>query len=166
VAQTYNEINFGRYALDEGGTGREGTRAEAEITAAWVEDGAGERVDTLTQGRPGRVAMEVRFRAPLEEPVFGFTLRHAAGHIVFATRTDVRGVQTGRFDAGDVAVVRVTFDNYLAPGTYRLTPSLARAGAGMQALDTRLDLVAMAVEGPLPSEGLVDLPHETVVERR
>ncbi len=49
--------------------------------------------------------MEVRFRAPLDEPVFGFTLRHPAGHIVFATRTDVQEVPTDRYEAGDVAIV-------------------------------------------------------------
>jgi ABC-type polysaccharide/polyol phosphate transport system ATPase subunit len=167
VAQTYNEINFGRYALDRptGGT-REGDQTEAEITAAWIEDAAGERAARLAHGAPARLVMEVRFRGALDDPVFGFTLRHEAGHIVFATRTDVQQVSTGRFEAGDAVIVRVGFDNVLAPGTYRLTPSLARAGAGTEALDARVDLVAVAVDGPRPSEGLVDLPHEIVVERR
>jgi ABC-type polysaccharide/polyol phosphate transport system ATPase subunit len=166
VAQTYNEINFGRYAQATGEGEREGDRTEAEITGAWIEDGAGERVPSLAHGERAQLVMEVRFRAPLVEPVFGFTLRHAAGHIVFATRTDVQEVPTDRYDAGDVVVVRVAFDNWLAPGTYRLTPSLARAGAGTEALDARLDMVALQVHGDPRTEGLVDPPHAIAIERR
>jgi ABC-type polysaccharide/polyol phosphate transport system ATPase subunit len=166
VAQTYNEINFGRYALNGPQQTREGDQTEAEITGAWLEDAAGERVRRLVQGEPAQVVMEVRFRAPLEEPVFGFTLRHDAGHIVFATRTDVQEVPTGRFRAGDVVIVRARFDNFLAPGTYRLTPSMARAGATTNALDARVDLVAVMVDGTRASEGLVDLPHAIAIERR
>jgi ABC-type polysaccharide/polyol phosphate transport system ATPase subunit len=167
AAQTYNEINFGRFAAGDGGEGeREGDRREAEITGAWIEDGAGERVDALRHGERAKLAMEVRFRAPLEEPVFGFTLRHQAGHIVFATRTDVQEVATDSYAAGDVAIVRVALENWLAPGTYRFTPSLARAGAGTEALDSRLDMVAVTVHGERPSEGLVDPPHTIAVERR
>jgi ABC-2 type transport system ATP-binding protein len=166
VAQIYNEINFGRFALDAGEGGREGDRTEAEITGAWIEDGTGERVEALRHGERAQMVMEVRFRAPLDEPVFGFTLRHEAGHIVFATRTDVQEVATDRYVAGDVAVVRVALDNWLAPGTYRFTPSLARAGSGTEALDSRLDMVAVTVHGDRPTEGLVDLPHTIAVERQ
>jgi ABC-type polysaccharide/polyol phosphate transport system ATPase subunit len=167
VAQTYNEINFGRYAgPGVAAGGREGDQSEAEITGAWIEDGAGERVTALAHGERAQLVMEVRFRAPLAEPVFGFTLRHAAGHIVFATRTDVQEVATDRFEAGDVAIVRVALDNWLTPGTYRLTPSIARAGAGTEALDARVDFVALTVHGDRPTEGLVDPPHAIAIERR
>jgi ABC-2 type transport system ATP-binding protein len=165
-AQTYNEINFGRYAQGARESSREGDQAEAAITAAWVENGAGERIDTLTHGERAQLAMEVRFRAPLEEPVFGFTLRHEAGHIVFATRTDVQGVPTGRFEPGDATVIRVGLDNWLAPGTYRFTPSIAREPGGTEALDARVDLVALTVHGTRPSEGLLELPHDIAIERR
>jgi len=166
-AQTYNEINFGRYAGDAPAAGEWiGDRTEAEITGAWIEDGSGERVTELTHGERAQLAMEVRFRAPLTEPVFGFTVRHPAGHIVFATRTDVQEVPTDRFEIGDVAIVRVAFDNWLAPGSYRLTPSLARAGAGTEALDARVDLVPLTVHGERPTEGLVDPPHAITIERR
>jgi ABC-type polysaccharide/polyol phosphate transport system ATPase subunit len=166
IAQAYNEINFGRFVHDTPEGARYGDHTEAEITGAWFEDGAGERIRALAQGEPVQVAMEVRFRATLDEPVFGFTLRHDAGQTVFATRTDMQQVPTGRFEAGDVAIVRVTLDNWLAPGAYRLTPSLARAGAGTEALDAREDLTVLTVHGTRNAGGMVDLPHAIVVERR
>ena len=141
IAQAYNEINFGRFVHDAPEGARYGDRTEAEITGGVVRERApGERIQALAQGEPVQVVMEVRFRAPLDEPVFGFTLRHDAGQAVFATRTDMQQVPTGRFEAGDVAIVRVTLDNWLAPGAYRFTPSLARAGAGTEALDARENL--------------------------
>jgi ABC-type polysaccharide/polyol phosphate transport system ATPase subunit len=166
IAQAYNEINFGRFVQEAADGARYGDRSEAEITGAWFEDGTGERVDALAHGVPARIAMEVRFRAALDEPVFGFTLRHEAGHVVFATRTDMREVPTGRFETGDVVVVRVALENWLAPGTYRLTPALARAGAGTEALDARENLVALTVHGTRNAGGLVDVPHEIAIERR
>ena len=166
IALAYNEINFGRFVHgDADGGARYGDQSEAEITAAWFEDRSGERVQALPQGEPVRLAMEVRFRDALEEPVFGFTLRHDAGQAAFVSRTDMRQVATGRFEAGDVAFVRVTFDNWLAPGRYRLTPSLARAGAGLEALDAREDLTMLTVHGTGNAGGLVDLPHEFEIER-
>ncbi len=165
IAEAYNEINFGRYVQETSEGERSGDRTEAEITAAWFEDGAGQRIHALAQGARLRIAMEVRFRAPLEEPVFGFAVRHEAGQNVFAMRTDWRDIPTGDFGAGDVAVVRVAIDNWLAPGGYRLTPSLARAGAGLDALDTREDLAYLTVHGTGNNGGLVDLPHEVEIER-
>ena len=166
IAQAYNEINFGRFVHETTDGTRYGDQSEAEITAAWFEDEGGERVSALAQGARARVVMEVRFRAPLDEPVFGFTLRHEAGHVVFATRTDMQKVPTSSFQAGETATVGVTFDNWLAPGSYRLTPALARAGAGTEPLDARQDLVVLTVHGTRNAGGIVDLPHEITVDRR
>jgi ABC-type sulfate/molybdate transport systems ATPase subunit len=166
IAQAYNEINFGRFVHDTAEGVRYGDQAEAEITAAWFEDESGERVSALGHGARARMAMEVRFRAPLAEPVFGFTLRHEAGHVVFATRTDMQRVATGEFQPGDAVTVGVTFDNWLAPGTYRLTPALARAGAGTEALDARPELVTLTVHGTRNAGGIVDLPHDIEIARR
>jgi hypothetical protein len=165
VAQAYNEINFGRFVHEEAGGARYGDRTEAEITGAWFEDPDGARVEAAPQGGTVHIAMEVRFRSALDEPVFGFTLRHEAGHVVFATRTDMQQVPTGHFDAGDTAVVRVTVENWLAPGSYRLTPALARAGAGTEALDARENLAVLTVHGTRNAGGLVDLPHAILIER-
>ena len=70
---------------------------------------------SIEQGEPLRVAMEVRFHAALDDPVFGLYLRNQVGHTIFATRTDCTGQPTGRFGPGDVATMRVALDNRLAP---------------------------------------------------
>ncbi len=53
IALAYNEINFGRFVHgDDAGGMRSGDQSAAEITAAWFEDRAGERVQALGQGLP------------------------------------------------------------------------------------------------------------------
>jgi ABC-type polysaccharide/polyol phosphate transport system ATPase subunit len=166
VARAYHQLNFGRLVHDDIEGQRLGSHAAAEITAAWFENAEGQRVTSIGQGTVLRIAMEIRFHAELDDPVFGFALRNQVGHTIFATRTDVQGARTGRFGPGDVATMRVTLDNRLAPSDYRLTPSIARADAAVgDALDLREDLAQITVHGSHLSGGVVDLPHEIDVER-
>ena len=164
VALAYNELNFGRLVKDGQETSRYGDQV-AEIKAAWFEDAAGERITALAQGQPCSMNMEVFFHASLEEPVFAFHLRNEARHTVFATASDWRLESVGSFSAGERALVRVRFDNWLAPSRYTVTPSVARAGGGADALDLREDLAALMVHATRVTGGIADLPHELAVER-
>jgi ABC-type polysaccharide/polyol phosphate transport system ATPase subunit len=166
IALAYNEINFGRLVHGSSDGARYGDHTAAEITDAWFEDGAGQRITALGQGELLHVVMELRFHVALEEPVFGFTLRNDVGHTVFATRTDMRGVPTGRFQPGEAATMRVGLQNWFAPSVYRLTPSIARTAGGTEALDLREDLVSLTVHGTGNAGGVIDLPHEIEVARR
>jgi hypothetical protein len=56
-------------------------------------------------------------------------------------------------------------ENWLANGRYDLTPTVARAGSGADALDLREDLASVMVHGSRPSDGIVDIPHSLEVER-
>jgi ABC-2 type transport system ATP-binding protein/lipopolysaccharide transport system ATP-binding protein len=57
-------------------------------------------------------------------------------------------------------------ENHLAPSTYTATPSIARPGKGDDAIDMREDLATLAIHGTRFSGGVVDSPHEFVVERK
>ena len=80
-------------------------------------------------------------------PVFGFTLRNEPSHTVFADLVAWTHGPTGRFEAGRAVTVRVEFDNLLAPSRYKLTPSVARAGRGGDALDLREDFASIMLHG-------------------
>jgi ABC-type polysaccharide/polyol phosphate transport system ATPase subunit len=167
IALAYNELNFGR--LVEGAApaeGRYGDQAAAEIRAAWFEDDAGERIKDLSQGQPVTVCMEVRFHAPMEDPIFAFHMRNEPRHTVFSTSTDWRSERTGRFEAGETARVRARVEGWwLAPNRYTVSPSVAHAGKGADVVDLREDLSSVVVHGTRVTGGLVDLPHEITVER-
>jgi ABC-type polysaccharide/polyol phosphate transport system ATPase subunit len=169
IALAYNELNFGR--LVESGDpkeleeGRYGDHATAEIRTAWFEDDEGEPIKDLAQGQPCTVCMEVYFHADTDEPVFAFHLRNEPRHTVFATSSDWRLDGVGRFAAGESAVVKVRFENWLAPNRYTVSPSVARRGSGADVVDLREDLASIVVHGTRVTGGIADVPHDFRVER-
>jgi ABC-type polysaccharide/polyol phosphate transport system ATPase subunit len=166
IARAYNELNFGRIVKDTGEANeRFGDHEAAEIKAAWFESAAGERVSALAQGEPMRMCVEVAFHAPVEHPLFALHLRNEARHTIFATSTDLHEGPTGSFAAGDTITVRAALDNWLAPGRYELTPTVARQGGGADVLDLREDLATLMVHGTRHSGGIVEIPHTLSLER-
>jgi ABC-type polysaccharide/polyol phosphate transport system ATPase subunit len=164
IALRYNELNFG-HLVHTAPEGRYGDQAEAEIKAAWFEDGAGQRITTIAQGEPCTICMEVAFHRGLEDPVFAINLLNEPRHTVFATTSEWSSGPTGSFGAGDSAFVRVRFENWLTPQRYTVTPSIARAGSGAEALDLREDLASLLVHGTRRTGGIADVPHTFSVER-
>jgi len=163
IARRYNELNFGRtvHQLAEPGEGAEerfGDRA-AEIADAWFENADGERIVEMAHGGVCRVCMEARFDEPIEDPVFGFTLRNDVGATIFAATTDLVHGPTGSFAAGETVVVRLEFQNWMVASTYTVTPSIARPGLGADALDLRADMAQLIVHGGFYTGGVTNLPH-------
>jgi ABC-type polysaccharide/polyol phosphate transport system ATPase subunit len=171
VARRYNELNFGRTihapdALADDAEGQLGVVRDAEIADAWFEDAAGERVATIAHREPCVACVEVRFNAAIEDPIFGITLRNDVGATVFATTTAFDNGPTGRFAAGDRAVVRMRFETWLTQTRYAMTPSVVRAGMGSDVIDLRADMVSVVVHGGHFTTGVIDLPHEFSIERQ
>jgi ABC-type polysaccharide/polyol phosphate transport system ATPase subunit len=167
IARRYNELNFGRTVHEVAGSGdpaRAGRPKEAEILDAWFEDPAGKRIVALGHGEPCCAAVEVRFAQTLEDPIFGMTFRNDVGATVFATTTALGHGATGRFEAGQTAVVRVRFDNWLTPSRYSVTPSLARNGRGDDAIDLREDLASLMVHSGHFTGGTAHFPHSFQIE--
>ena len=165
IARRYNELNFGGLVHQSAEDGRFGDHAEAEIVAAWFEDDGGDRITEQAQGEPVTACVEVRFHQALEDPIFALNLLNEPRHTVFATSTDWQTATTGSFAAGERVTVRVRFDNWLAPNRYTLTPSVARAGGGADALDLREDLASLLVHSTRTTGGIADVPHTFSFER-
>ena len=167
IARKYNEVNFGRLGIAEADdVDRFGDQSAAAIRGAWFEDGSGEQIPSIGQGEPCAACFEVFFREPVEDPIFAITVRNEYGATVFATSTLWDDRPTGSYTPGDVVVVRVPFDNVLAPSRYTVTPSVARAGAANDPLDLRENLGTVLVHGPRFTGGVADLRHEFQLERR
>jgi len=166
VAHRYNELNFGRAVHDVAPAGEErfGDHA-AEIVRAWFEDEQREPVIAAPHGGIIHVCFEARFAEEVDDPVFAFTLRNDAGVTVFAMSTDITKGPSGRFAAGERVVVRMQVHNWLMPNTYKVTPSIARAGLGADAIDLRPDLATLVVHGGYETGGATNLPHEFEIER-
>ncbi len=169
VARRYNLLNIGQAAHaaahDEAPVSNSVPQRRLGIIDAWFEDLAGERIASLSYGRPCRVCMEIRFNEEFVDPIFGVTLRNQIGGTVFATTTDVAHGPTGRFDAGQTVVVRLDFDNCLAASRYTLTPSVAEKGSA-SALEMRDDLASLLIEGGPMTGGVAHLSHTFEISGR
>jgi hypothetical protein len=108
----------------------------------------------------------VCFNSPLDDPIFGATLRNDVGATVFATTTALDIGPTGHFAAGETVIIRLRFETWFTQTRYTLTPSVARPGLGADTVDLRSDLASLVVHGGNFTTGVVDLPHEFQIERR
>jgi ABC-type polysaccharide/polyol phosphate transport system ATPase subunit len=162
VARRYNAINFGttvHQATEDRPTGSISAVAPVVIVDAWFENRAGQRISALEPNQPCRACMEVRFNEPISDPIFGFTLRNQIGSTVFFTTTDHSHGPTGQFLPGQTTVAKLTFENWLTPSRYMLTPSVARDGVGAHALAVREDIASVMVDRGVSTGGIVSLPH-------
>jgi len=138
----------------------------AEMLDAWFQDDKGSRTDVLHGGRPAAFCMRVLFAEHVEDPVFGVSLRTTMGdHVLAANSQDLP--PAGAFAPGDEVVVRIAFDNILAPGRYEAGPAVAQLGVGLAWLDYRPGWVTVVVAGMHATGGaLVDIPFELAIERQ
>jgi ABC-type polysaccharide/polyol phosphate transport system ATPase subunit len=167
ITRKYNELNFQRVrqeAAEEGGPETLRAPPVAELLSATFESPDGEPLVAMQQGEPCRIRLETRFHAHAENPIFAVGLRNERGQPAFATSTQLRQVATGEFIAGDVAIVRVDFDNWLAPGRYNLGASVSPDGWGANAYDLRVEMSSLIVLASQSGGGAVDLPHTIDVE--
>jgi ABC-type proline/glycine betaine transport system ATPase subunit len=167
IARKYNEVNFGRLGIAEGEeTERFGDHRQAEITRAWFEDASGEQAATLAQNEPAVACFEVEFHEAAGNPIFEIAIRNEFGALVYATSSLYDNMRaTGVFKTGQRAIVRVKFDNVLAPSRYLLSPAVRPSGSPDDLLDQRNDLATVIVHSNRLSGGVVDLDREFSVER-
>jgi ABC-type polysaccharide/polyol phosphate transport system ATPase subunit len=167
IARKYNEMNFRRVreeARTTGGPEILRRAPVAEIGSAVFESADGEVLVTTQQGEPCVIRVVVRFHAATKNPIFAIALRSEAGQPAFASSTLADEMETGEFSAGDTATVSFRFENWLAPGRYRLSATVAREGIGDDLFDLHADS-SIFVLADHPGGGGVDFPHEIDVKR-
>ena len=159
IARKYEEVNFGHVAHD---SAIDEAAAPARILGGWCEGADGTRITSQRQGERCRACMEVAFDEAVDDPSFAITFRNEVRHTIFVARSDREG-PTGRFEAGDKVVVSFTFDDWLAPSNYTLTPSLAVPALGPNAVSRIDDVAELTVEAGHWSGGVADFPHDLQV---
>ena len=168
IARQYNQINFRyvrRQAIEHGGPDPLRKPAVAEILRAAFEADDGQTMVAAEQGRTCCMRFDVRFHADAEDPLFAIGLRDDRGQLAFVAASYLGHGPTGHFEAGQEATVRVQFENWLAPGRYRLMASVNKNGFGSESFDTREDICSVIVHANFSGGGAVDLPHTFRVER-
>jgi ABC-type polysaccharide/polyol phosphate transport system ATPase subunit len=163
ISRRYTEVNFGYLPGGDAPVGGPGS-AEARVRSVWTEDEGGERILSASQGETSRLCMEVEFDAPVDQPVFSVTLRNDVRHVIFVA-TSAHHPPLDPFRAGERAVVRLSFENWLAPSRYTLTPAISTWDPDFRLIDQREDLASLIVEASRHTGGAADLPTILDVER-
>jgi ABC-type polysaccharide/polyol phosphate transport system ATPase subunit len=162
IARAYHKLNFGQ--LPHEAPAAESTAAATVISDAWFENAGGERVTSASQEESLRMCFEVRLTEDLLDPVFAATLRTELGHTIIVARSDRDGRSSGRFNAGENVIARFSTPSWLTSSRYTLTPSLARAGTGEDALALVEDMASIMVDGTTTG-GILEAPVDVEIKR-
>jgi hypothetical protein len=168
VAREYNSLNFRTVreeAIELGGPEVLRRSPVAELLSATFESIHKEPLAATVQGDPVVVRLETKFHADTENPIFALALRDDRGQAAFATSTQLEHGPTGRFRAGETAVIQIRFENWLAPGRYKLEASVTPDGFGANAYDLREAMSSIIVHATKSGGGAADLPHTIEIER-
>src|SRR3954451_15417958 len=147
IASEYFQLNFGGAAPTVAAEARRRGDGSAEVLEGWFEDEHGERAETLAQGRPCAYCSRVRFNVAIADPTLSVSIMGDGQRPVFATSSRWYAEGSGTFAAGEEALLRVVFENALAPGRYHATTGVARYGGGEDVLDHRERLASVLVTG-------------------
>jgi ABC-type polysaccharide/polyol phosphate transport system ATPase subunit len=164
VGQHYFDLNFSRELSAEPAPDEQRQRHGAEIVDGWLEDAQGQRAVVTNTGHQCALAMRVVFHEPVVDPVFALVIQDEE-HRIFMDGGNVHLPGAGRFEAGDEAVVRMSFVGVMAPGRYFVTLGVARPGLGNDSLDRRDAFVSFMVTATAQTSGAVVLPFEIDVTR-
>jgi ABC-type polysaccharide/polyol phosphate transport system ATPase subunit len=168
TAQRYLRLNFGQdtQPQEEEERGVHWRDGSTEIVEAWTEDELGSlRAEFLATERCTFKA-RVRFDREMADPNFNVVWVSERGQNVFAVSTAADPEGTGSYGPGDEVVFIVSFVPSLAPGRYTLTMNVSRRGSGQELVERWDALFSMVVNSSRAAGGLVDLPHELVIERQ
>ncbi len=163
VARSYSEVNFGLVGSEEVLSG-DMLGVAARIRGAWLEGPSGEQAVSLQAGERCRAHIDVEFVQDVAHPTFSLIFRNEVRHTIFVATTMTHG-PTGVFHAGERVHVELSFDNWLAPSRYTVTPSVAVWDSGKHVLDAKPDLASLIVTGAVVTDGVADLPTELEITR-
>lgn len=161
ISRRYSEVNFGEVRAPDANAA--GGGGEARIKSLWLEGANGERAVTLAQGERGQVHIEVEFLKTVVYPGISVIFRNEVRHTVFVASTTTHG-PTAVYEPGDRLSIRLSFENWLAPSRYTLTPVIAVWDPEERVIDQRADLASVIIDGPVFTGGAVDIPTQLEID--
>ena len=165
AAERYLELNFGRRDQDEDEDAMRSGDGSTRILEAWTEGAGGDRRTTFIATEHIVFKARLRFDSDLVDPNLNIVWVNERDQNVFAISTAADSGGTGRFAAGEVITITASFLASLAPGRYHPTMVVSRAGAGQDIVERWARMFSVLVASPSAGGGIVDLPHDLVIER-
>jgi ABC-2 type transport system ATP-binding protein len=130
---------------------------------AWLENGAGERIESLEQGEPIGLRIVVEARRELTAPVFGIHFVDARGNTIFGFNRSLTG-EGGVVPAGGRVRIAGTVENRLLPGRYFVQCFVARSRDQGDVALHQLRLFDFVVYGTPTGKGVVIMDADVEAE--
>jgi ABC-type polysaccharide/polyol phosphate transport system ATPase subunit len=168
IARRYNQVNFRRIRRQISELGGLDTLEKppvAEVRSLSFKRDDGTTVLETIQGEPIAIELDVYFHSHTTDPTFIVSLNNERGVTVFAASSLATHGPTGEFSAGTLAVIRIRFENWLAPGRYEASTSITGAGEQTEPYDIRDNISSIFVHASSSGGGAVDLPHTFSITR-
>jgi len=166
VADRYLELNFGRQAEPESGTGDGHIGdGQAQIEEVWLENAAGKRLASVPQRQAITLSARVHFEVDVKDPATSVHVYDGEHRAILVATTALENERSGSYQAGERAVFSFGFENVLAPGRYTPVFQLAHRGSGLDVIDRYEGDFSFVVTGPSALGGLIDLPIRAAVTR-
>lgn len=134
-----------------------------ELLGLWVENQAGERVNTVGVDEPFTINYAIRFGARQEAPVFGTRVATIRGELLIGSNTELFRVPTGTYEPGDIEIVRWPILPGLNAGRYFISCGVSEPGVDQKYLLREVDAYEIAVTGPVRAAGLLNLTGAPVL---
>lgn len=130
----------------------------ADIESCRIENTRGERINVVETGQPFVWCFRVAFRKSVSEPIFAMMIKTKEGVALFGVDSTKLQIARRTYSPGDVADVRFTLINPLAPGVYYLNCGVkVISGNNVEFLSRRIDTAIVRVTESAASVGLVGL---------
>ena len=113
----------------------------------------------LQQGKSIKLTMRVYFHQPLDELIYGITIKTLDGTTVYGANTRERGIKLAARAQGEIADICFTLENNLIQGSYFVSLGVAQHNDTVDnlALDRRYDLFSIAIDGEVRDFGIANL---------
>ena len=143
---------------------------KAEITACWLENPAGQRINVADTGQPIVWRYSVRFNESVGSPIFGMMLKTVEGVAIYGIDSQLLGAEHRTYSSGEVIDVRFELSNNLAPGIYYLNCGVRLdLNSGTEFLTRRVDTALIRIvqgAGSTAALGLLDMQARLMVTSR
>jgi lipopolysaccharide transport system ATP-binding protein len=131
--------------------------AGVELAGVWLEDDQNAVAATVAVDQPFSICYALRFGFLTEMPVFGLRVNTTRGDCLIATNTQMTGVGTAVFSAGEAVVVRWPILPGLAVGDYFISCGCSLDDDVYRFLMREVDGYQFSVTGSQRQSGLCSL---------
>ncbi len=129
---------------------------DAEIESVSLQNEHGDPITVVETGACASVAIAVRFKETVKNPVFSLTVRTPDGRTIYDTTTRWMNIQTPVFERGSSCTIKFTLDMYLLAGEYELGVDIASSDFS-HLYDSLESAMGFSVVGANEAKGLTNL---------